>query len=484
MGLRWLSMRRGRREESQEAEPVEQLSLVLDRLLFIGFNKSYGFSSFQWTDSRWQNAADFEAIFINVGSLFNLILTWSEQYRSNKDEFSLERFEELYGNLIGLQRQLLHVIDSDRQIFALATPENDLYIRNSAWSHGKSVSVYDWCPLPVHIYKEEGEVSKDVDQRFSEYRRQLKNWIFSFGNKPEVLQHFDRSELLNSHSFVTVIKDVFVNLSQHPLGIELRYGILNQATIGQQPQLETVSGPIYLLHYPIGGNLDEAVRSLVRQFCNTDTRISEEPEWLDSIVPPKGAEIDPQVESLSRQIDELSKRRSELLTQRQQHEVWQKLLYESGNDLESIVLEALKLLGLENVQPGPKGDQDITGEFFGDTFLFEVKGLNGSAGRKEVFSLDRHIDEFEAKNHDRKVSKGVLVVNAYRKLAPALRDAEGRQVFAGDAVKHAKLLEFALLDTRDLYRAVTDAIEGRMTDPSRVFQEFRQTVGVYSYTNS
>lgn len=483
MGLRWLSMRRGRREESQEAESVEQPSPVLDRLLFIGFNNSYGFSSFQWTDSKWQNAADFEVIFINVGSLFNLIITWSEQHRSNNDQFSWERFEALYGNLIGLRQQLLHVIDSNRQIFVLATPESNLHVRKSGWSYGKSVSAYDWCPLPVHVYNEEGEISKDVDRRFSEYRRQLKNWIFYFGNKPEVLEHFDRSELPNSHSFVTVIEDVFVNLSQHPLGIELRYGIINRAT-GGQPQLETTSGPIYLLHYPIGGNPDEAVRSLVRQFCNTDTRISEAPEWLDSIVPPKGAEIDPQVESLSQQIDELSKRRSELLTQRQQYEVWRKLLYESGNDLESIVLEALKLLGLEDVQPGPKGDQDITGEFLGDTFLFEVKGLSGSAGRKEVFSLDRHIDEFEAKNSDRKVSKGVLVVNAYRKLAPALRDAEGRQVFAGDAVKHAKLLEFALLDTKDLYRAVTDAIEGRMTDPRRVFQELRQTVGVYSYTNS
>lgn len=480
MGLRWLDIVKKHLVKSERASDVMPSNPTLTRLLFIGFGKVQGFNYFEWDDQKWPNASDFEAIFINVVSLYVLISKWQEKYVMNKEEFEREPFEHLSKNMRVLSEQLHKVINSDRQIFALAAPDISLHLEGSGISrlYSRSINVYDWCPLPLLVIKEEGETSKDIDHRFSEYRKHIKRWAFYFDDKPKEIEYIDRSDLAVGQIYVTTIQSLFVNLSYQALGIGLRYGVLNKRG---SDLLELVSGPIYLLHFPVDGNLREALRSLVREFCNVDLYVSEEPEWLGEVLPPRGAEIDQQVASFSQQIEELSGHRARLIEERRELEVWRRLLYESGNALEDVVLEALKILGLNNVQYGLKGDHDIIGELSGDILIFEVKGLTKSAGRLDVFALSRHIEEFEVKNPNIKVSKGVLVVNAYRNFPPTVRDKEGRQIFAGDSIKHAELLEFSLVDTRDLYRAVTDVIEGRLIDKDQFLQGMREATGIYSY---
>ena len=75
----------------------------------------------------------------------------------------------------------------------------------------------------------------------------------------------------------------------------------------------------------------------------------------------------------------------------------------------------------------------------------------------------------------------MLVANSYRQIEPNQRDMDNRFVFAGDAVNFSRQFNFALLDTRDLYQAVVDVIEGRITEKEKLLRELRQTIGVYSY---
>jgi hypothetical protein len=477
MGLNWLSILRKRRAVARQNEVRESTTCEIDRILFIGFGKVPGFHCFNWEDWNWLNASDFEMVFINCGPLYGLLHRWKQKHSEDEASFSEGPFDQLREKLSVLREQVLQIIDSDRSVFALATPDVVFHL-GSGYGY-RSAYVYSWCPLPVEIHDESGEVIRDIDLRFSEYRKQIKEWTFSFDSKPKQLEYMDRNDLSHGQSYVLLVQGLFENLSLHPLGVELRYGVYDQAARSVLP--DVVSGPIYLLHYPIRGDLRESLRCLLREFCNTDLVESDEPEWVQLIKPPRGTELDEQINFLSSQIEQLSEQKMQLVAEKQQLEYWRKLLYETGDMLEDVVFEALKLLGLDNVQFGIKGDHDIVGELDGKTLLFEVKGLNKSAGRKEVFDLDRHIGEFGLKNPGKKVAKGVLVANAYRDDPPDTREESGKQIFAGDAVDHAKLLEFALLDTRVLYRLVTDVIEGKLDDTSEVLQSLRETIGIYSY---
>ena len=270
-------------------------------------------------------------------------------------------------------------------------------------------------------------------------------------------------------------------MSNHPLGIELKYGEIPE-DFHKENSTKNISGSLYLLHYIPNESIYSALKQLVNSFCNVEIEFSSEPEWLAQIHSPMENVLNPQIANLSSEIDTLTKKRTELLDEIQKYKPWKQLLYETGKPLEEIVLKALELLELENVQPGPKGDHDIVAGFQGESIIFEVKGLTKSAGRQEVFDLYRHLSAFESKHPDKPVRKGILVVNAYRTMAPDLRDKDGRVTFPDDAVKHAVLLEFALLDTRDIYRAVQEIIEGTIQDKQAWFRKIIETVGIYRYS--
>ena len=113
--------------------------------------------------------------------------------------------------------------------------------------------------------------------------------------------------------------------------------------------------------------------------------------------------------------------------------------------------------------------------------LFGVYGLDESAARKEVFDLDRRIEAYGRGNPGNCVAKGLLVANAWRRDPPSARGQKDRRVFSQDAVDHAQLLGFALIDTRDLYRAVTDVVEGKLDQPEEALARLVDTTGVYAY---
>jgi hypothetical protein len=475
MGLDWQA------EEKEELSGSGQADYLSgaenERILFVGFGHVSGFYSCNWADWDWLNAADFDAAFVNCETLSDLLSRCQRQYVTNPEGFSTKWYDRLAGNLSSLREQTLQMVNSERAVFALATPK-------ATWSVGagvyrSSIDTYSWCPFPVIIHNESGEVSKDLDPRFSEYRKQLRRWEFYFDDRPRPVDTIDRRSLRANQRHMVVLKSLFRNLSLHPLGVEMRYGVLSRAQ-GTEA-VDALSGPIYLLHYPTGGDLHGAMRALLQEFYQTDLVRREVPAWVESIVPPRGAELEEQIAELGLQIEALSDQRAQLIGRRQELEHWRRLLYETGETLEQIVLDALHVLGLENVHLVGRDGHDIVGEFEGETFLFRVKGLMGAATRQEVFELDGRIENYERLNSGERVAKGVLIANAWRCDPPGARGLQEKLVFAEDTVEHAQLLRFALLDTRVLYHVVCDIMEGKLEDATQVLIGLRDTVGICSY---
>lgn len=475
MGLNWLQRLRGKQLAGSDSQTMTVAPQKIERILFIGFERIAGFHSFEWTDQKWRNAADYEVVFIDVGPLYLLLIEWSKQKQAEPDSFAVAPFNKLYENIQSLNKQLLNVINSERPVFALALPQLSFALTHHIY--GAGIGTYSWCPLPVSVEIESGQVSKDVDVRFAGYRKYIKNWEFYFEDKPQVLDWFDQTDLARNQIYISFATTLFTNLSRHALGLELRYGSVDR---DRPSQPLTLSGPIYLLHYPIGSDVRDAVRVLLRQFCDIDLSESPEPTWIESVKAPKSLENEVTLATIAKQLEVLNEQKVQAEQQKSKMEKWRRLLFEDGDALEEVVMDSLKLLGLENAEFGPKGDWDIVGELDEQLLLFEVKGLTKNAGRQEIHALTRHIDEYETKVPEKKVARGVLVVNAYRNEPPDTRDSKGKEVFANDAIKLAIPREFALLDTRTLYRVVLNVIEGRLPDKLGFLRTIRDTIGIVS----
>jgi hypothetical protein len=465
MGLDW------------QAEIEDGLASENERILFVGFGPVSGFYACSWEDWDWLNAADFDAVFLNCESLSDLLSRCQRQYVTNPEGFSTKWYDRLEGNLSNLREQILQMINSEREVFALATPK-------SVWSVGagiyrSSLDTYSWCPFPVIVHNESGEVSKDLDPRFCEYRKQVRRWVFCFDDRPRPVDTIDQHSLRTNQRYMVVPKSLFQNLSLSPLGLELRYGILTRAQGTES--MDALSGPIYLLHYPTGGDLVESLRALLREFYQTDLLQREVPAWIQSVAPPRGTEIEEQIAELGAQMEALAEKRALLVAQRQELEHWRRLLYETGEALEQVVLDALRLLGVQDAELVEGDGHDIVGELDGETIMFRARGLMGAVTRKEVFDLDIRIENHARRNAGERVAKGVLVANAWRCDPPAARGLQEKQVFTSDTVEHAALLGFALLDTRVLYHIVRDEMEGKLDEEYPILAELLHTVGVFAY---
>jgi hypothetical protein len=472
MSLSWTTRVRQQIADAQGQSPLDESPI--ERVLFVGFGEVPGFHAVDWQDRAWLNAADFDAVLLNCRTLSDLLSRCQIQYGANPEGFSTKWYDRLHENLAVLREQILDVINSGRSVFALATPRVEWSVGGGVFK--SSVDTYSWCPLPITAYEESGEVSVEIDPRFEPYREHLGRWECHFDDKPRTIDLKGRGGLQRGQKHILVPHSLFRNLSYHPLGIELRYGVVSRS--GGEDKLEAVSGPIYVLHHPSGGDLWQAVRALLREFFGQDIPEPQAPEWVHTIPLPGDSELQARILEISNQIDALVAQQRVLAERRRQLEHWRGLLYKAQQGLRDVALDALELLGLENGRPVDHDGTAFAGQYGDKMLLVRVVGTAETATRREVFDLDSHIQGFEQDQPEAHVDKGVLIVNAWRGAAPETRGRQGRAVLSADAIEHATLLDFALLDSRLLYRWVTEAIEGRMEDVGVALTRLLNTAGV------
>ncbi|MER5417814.1 hypothetical protein [Streptomyces virginiae] len=139
---------------------------------------------------------------------------------------------------------------------------------------------------------------------------------------------------------------------------------------------------------------------------------------------------------------------------------WKRLLYASGDDLESQVMEAFRLLGFE-AESGPEDRADILLRLNGRVAVVEVKGLNGSAAEKNAAQLEKWISEEMLSGAGK--PKGILVVNAYRQIPP-----EGRKkpTFPHQMVTFCTPREHCLVSTSQLLSMARKVMDDPSLAPS------------------
>ncbi|MFI6084587.1 hypothetical protein ACIBBB_27045 [Streptomyces sp. NPDC051217] len=155
---------------------------------------------------------------------------------------------------------------------------------------------------------------------------------------------------------------------------------------------------------------------------------------------------------------------------------WKRLVYSQGTPLEQQAIAAFRLLGFD-AHPGPEGRADIIMTRNECRAAVEVKGLSKSAGERNAAQLEKWVSGEIAEGTPK--VKGILVVNAWRDLAPDLRT---EPAFPAQMISFSERREHCLISGIQLLAMVRHCMENPDQADS-IAQKIIQTVGVLSGWN-
>jgi hypothetical protein len=227
---------------------------------------------------------------------------------------------------------------------------------------------------------------------------------------------------------------------------------------------------IYLLHPPAKNLEQKALKVIIEHFKPDLTSISSvpKPSWVEEIasaipgvseIQAKriviGAEIQKKTEQL-----EVENERLRALTS------WADLLWMEGLPLQAKVSDGLTLLGINTSTADPSAHtSDLVAREGGITFEFEVTGSSGTIGIEK----GRQLMQWVSDAPDPTNVKGVLVANAFRNEPPDKRPpTSDRRIFVLELERLAVRYHLALLDARELYRAVCIKLLGKPVDKAAI----------------
>ena len=205
-----------------------------------------------------------------------------------------------------------------------------------------------------------------------------------------------------------------------------------------------------------------------------DKETTPQPGWAKAILVPGQETIISNITELSDQIDVLEKERKTLTDKKENLERWKYLLYEKGkHQLEPVVRDALALLGCK-VEPQPDKDSDGVVTFEYGTALLEVSGSKGTIRIDKIGELTKNMGNFISQKEIK--VKGILVGNPFCDEPLDNRPPKGRQkkLFAKELVETAEQQSITVLLSTDLYKVVSAAINGELTDTE--IQSLRQRI--------
>lgn len=157
------------------------------------------------------------------------------------------------------------------------------------------------------------------------------------------------------------------------------------------------------------------------------------------------------------EVERAQKQKDELASQLVEAGQLRGLLFETGKQLEGVILKALHVLGFEaeNFQ-NDENEFDAVFSSEEGRLLGEAEGKDNKAiNITKLRQLTMNIDEDFGRDEVDVRAKGVLFGNAYRLTAPADRDAP----FTDKCITSATAQSIALVPTPDLFRAVRHVLE-------------------------
>ena len=183
----------------------------------------------------------------------------------------------------------------------------------------------------------------------------------------------------------------------------------------------------------------------------SESAVTPQPDWSrdDAYRISTEVSIEATINEITEQVLRIEERRRDLEAKLAAAGDLRRLLFEQGKTLETVVLQALRLLGFEATGFKENGSEfDAVFVSAEGRFIGEVEGKDNKAINIDKFSqLERNLNEDFAREEVSDYAKGVLFGNAFRLKPPKQREAP----FTEKCQTAALRLGVALVHTPDLF---------------------------------
>ena len=197
------------------------------------------------------------------------------------------------------------------------------------------------------------------------------------------------------------------------------------------------------------------------------------PPWVSEVDVPGVAELRSRVNAFDTEIRQLRERREQAEAESQAL-LWHRgLLWRTGFPLETHVMDALRLLGLEARSEPPVDIVCDLGE--GRRLYIEIEGTEGPIALKKGQQLLSYI----ANADDPAAIHGAIVGNPHRKLPMAERPPKDQPfLFGRELVNLASKQGWALVQTSQIFELVCRRLSGDANERAKVLTSTRLLLGI------
>ena len=294
----------------------------------------------------------------------------------------------------------------------------------------QEVDLLSWLPFKIKTSEESGS-SVNIESVPSEWKWYFDgdfNWpmyISRISLKKDVLSTqtlFDRAvqHTIAETTFEEDIASKIVLRTMSDMAAELTNDIELKNT-----------GSVYILPIRPDYTFDEVAAELLSELYEFSIETRSVPDWAQEKLLPRQREIIGRVQDLKSEFKRLNN--------------FNMLLYEDGDELEEVVLDAFEELGFD-VESEIPGKRDGVVLFDEKAFVLETHGTKNAIGVGKVDQLNRWVRNAREDFEDREVD-GLLIANAYRDQKPENRDSP----ITGDPKTDLDEYGYRLLSTSQLY---------------------------------
>lgn len=173
-------------------------------------------------------------------------------------------------------------------------------------------------------------------------------------------------------------------------------------------------------------------------------KINELPAWIDCYNTEDEKKVKKELKNSEDKIKKLNNKIEKINKEITYMNEEKRIFIESGEKLENIVKDIFKKIGYKIIKFGGN-EEDLVISDDTNTFVFEIKGLDGSAAEKNSAQAVKWTTNYFINTGIK--AKSVLVVNAYKNMELK----ERKETFPNQMLKYSEYQQICLMDSVQLY---------------------------------
>lgn len=312
----------------------------------------------------------------------------------------------------------------------------------------ESTNNYSWSPvIPI---LEKIPIAQVLDRSQSKmprkYLDKIKNYNLLYNGYINATG-YPNMDQRNGDTLKMNLQIILVNDIGRPAAFGLSWKI--QGSHGSVKSLSQIP----MVFYPPTEDPKEGIDVLLDIFSGDQGSVV--PEWLQEITLPGEGDIVKKIESKNTEIDLLMQDVANLRMDLSKKDLFKKLLYSQGGELESIVTDSFKFLGINLQKPAVSNVEDRFFETSDKQIIyFEIRGVNRLMNETDLGQLIQRIAD--KPKSDLYKTRGVFVFNHQNTTNPADRES----AFHHNIINKAETFGICLIDCKTLFNLVGKKLEG------------------------